>query len=133
MTSSLFLSFFFSSRRRHTRYWRDWSSDVCSSDLGEGDRRERHRLLVLAAPGRQLVLHLDERLREARDVAVAEDAENAREQRDFLAVEDGPLRDEVAHERLRRGEADRLHGPCPSPSIVRSWRAQGIPALVPTI
>src|SRR3712207_9403117 len=31
---------FFSSRRRHTRYWRDWSSDVCSSDLrvaGGGD------------------------------------------------------------------------------------------------
>src|SRR5258707_1804987 len=27
------LIFFFSSRRRHTRYWRDWSSDVCSSDL----------------------------------------------------------------------------------------------------
>src|SRR3712207_730700 len=27
--------FFFSSRRRHTRYWRDWSSDVCSSDLGQ--------------------------------------------------------------------------------------------------
>src|SRR5258707_7363737 len=25
--------FFFPSRRRHTRYWRDWSSDVCSSDL----------------------------------------------------------------------------------------------------
>src|SRR3712207_607126 len=28
-----FCFFFFSSRRRHTRYWRDWSSDVCSSDL----------------------------------------------------------------------------------------------------
>src|SRR3712207_7615672 len=28
-----FRCFFFSSRRRHTRYWRDWSSDVCSSDL----------------------------------------------------------------------------------------------------
>src|SRR5215203_4526166 len=27
------VAFFFSSRRRHTRYWRDWSSDVCSSDL----------------------------------------------------------------------------------------------------
>src|SRR5437762_2967558 len=26
--------FFFSSRRRHTRYIGDWSSDVCSSDLG---------------------------------------------------------------------------------------------------
>src|SRR3712207_1688135 len=30
----LYFFFFFSSRRRHTRYWRDWSSDVCSSDLG---------------------------------------------------------------------------------------------------
>src|SRR5215470_19340549 len=27
-------SFFFSSRRQHTRCYRDWSSDVCSSDLG---------------------------------------------------------------------------------------------------
>src|SRR6266487_5445987 len=30
----LFLFFFFSSRRRHTRWTGDWSSDVCSSDLG---------------------------------------------------------------------------------------------------
>src|SRR5690606_39507059 len=29
----LVLFFFFSSRRRHTRFSRDWSSDVCSSDL----------------------------------------------------------------------------------------------------
>src|SRR5207247_7955892 len=29
--------FFFSSRRRHTRSTRDWSSDVCSSDLDECD------------------------------------------------------------------------------------------------
>src|SRR2546422_7406524 len=29
-----FFFFFFSSRRRHTRCSRDWSSDVCSSDLG---------------------------------------------------------------------------------------------------
>src|SRR5690606_39952142 len=28
--------FFFSSRRRHTRFSRDWSSDVCSSDLRGG-------------------------------------------------------------------------------------------------
>src|SRR5690606_40910003 len=33
------LLFFFSSRRRHTRFSRDWSSDVCSSDLHPGDRR----------------------------------------------------------------------------------------------
>src|SRR5690606_16821189 len=31
--NELFLGFLFSSRRRHTRFSRDWSSDVCSSDL----------------------------------------------------------------------------------------------------
>src|SRR5215469_4879466 len=31
-----FVFFFFSSRRRHTRSLRDWSSDVCSSDLARG-------------------------------------------------------------------------------------------------
>src|SRR5438128_8866445 len=31
----LFFFFFFSSRRRHTRCYRDWSSDVCSSDLAQ--------------------------------------------------------------------------------------------------
>src|SRR5690606_40309694 len=30
---SMCVFFFFSSRRRHTRFSRDWSSDVCSSDL----------------------------------------------------------------------------------------------------
>src|SRR3989454_2809563 len=33
MFAHLFLFFFFSSRRRHTRLQGDWSSDVCSSDL----------------------------------------------------------------------------------------------------
>src|SRR5690606_40729789 len=32
------LIFFFSSRRRHTRFSRDWSSDVCSSDLAARPR-----------------------------------------------------------------------------------------------
>src|SRR5690606_40219223 len=32
--------FFFSSRRRHTRFSRDWSSDVCSSDLA-AERRQQ--------------------------------------------------------------------------------------------
>src|SRR2546430_15184465 len=31
------LRFFFSSRRRHTRFDCDWSSDVCSSDVGVGN------------------------------------------------------------------------------------------------
>src|SRR5690625_5379738 len=38
------LDFFFSSRRRHTRWPRDWSSDVCSSDLvEEPDGAGHHR------------------------------------------------------------------------------------------
>src|SRR5256885_5644702 len=35
-SSSEAVSFFFSSRRRHTRLQGDWSSDVCSSDLFVG-------------------------------------------------------------------------------------------------
>src|SRR5215213_9653501 len=35
LTLFIYLFFFFSSRRRHTRLVSDWSSDVCSSDLGE--------------------------------------------------------------------------------------------------
>src|SRR5690606_40664929 len=41
----LCLFFFFSSRRRHTRFSRDWSSDVCSSDLG---LIREHRELLLS-------------------------------------------------------------------------------------
>src|SRR5437762_12991614 len=37
------MCFFFSSRRRHTRYIGDWSSDVCSSDLELNQRRDVHR------------------------------------------------------------------------------------------
>src|SRR5258707_9508956 len=60
---------FVSSRRRHTRYWRDWSSDVCSSDLvldrrgsrrGAGCREGRgahrdHLHLVAGAHGLQRI------------------------------------------------------------------------------
>src|SRR5713226_787362 len=43
-----FFFFFFSSRRRHTRWTGDWSSDVCSSDLGVPGLAER------GWPGRRL-------------------------------------------------------------------------------
>src|SRR3712207_8042017 len=42
--------FFFSSRRRHTRYWRDWSSDVCSSELA-GTKGQSLATVGRAAPG----------------------------------------------------------------------------------
>src|SRR5256885_3075463 len=52
---SVFLFFFFSSRRRHTRLQGDWSSDVCSSDLNAVERGlERFgKLLMLHADGGQ--------------------------------------------------------------------------------
>src|SRR5689334_23776148 len=40
--------FFFSSRRRHTRWNCDWSSDVCSSDLP--DRLEQAKYFLLVDP-----------------------------------------------------------------------------------
>src|SRR5215469_7110586 len=43
--------FFFSSRRRHTSSLRDWSSDVCSSDLGTLRQPGRQRLHVPAVRG----------------------------------------------------------------------------------
>src|SRR5882757_9699874 len=46
--------FFFSSRRRHTRYWRDWSSDVCSSDLADLVAGHRHGLLGVCL-GQELI------------------------------------------------------------------------------
>src|SRR2546421_62587 len=53
--------FFFSSRRRHTRSDRDWSSDVCSSDLAlEEARRRTAQVLANVATG---VIALDDGLR----------------------------------------------------------------------
>src|SRR3989337_2669277 len=60
MGSLLFV--FFSSRRRHTRCYRDWSSDVCSSDLFDNSfARPHHRWPVPSERvQRQIHLLLDE-------------------------------------------------------------------------
>src|SRR5258707_3604240 len=52
--------FFFSSRRRHTRYWRDWSSDVCSSDLPAVKTQEElyRRVWGLGAAGIEVPLKI---------------------------------------------------------------------------
>src|SRR3954462_13058313 len=52
------LSFFFSSRRRHTILSRDWSSDVCSSDLGLTDGTQHGPgLRVCLGPSGEILLH----------------------------------------------------------------------------
>src|SRR3712207_4584450 len=94
--------FFFSSRRRHTRYWRDWSSDVCSSDLVQ------RRVLVA---GRRLHrrddLARDAQLREVAEARLAVAAVVA----DRLVEPDQALLDEVVRvaadqEVRRRLQAD---------------------------
>src|SRR5439155_13725855 len=63
--------FFFSSRRRHTRWPRDWSSDVCSCDLFEQDgehlsQASREILLTLALGYQVNVRLLGQRSEERR-------------------------------------------------------------------
>src|SRR5205809_7901269 len=51
-------SFFFSSRRRHTRCSRDWSSDVCSSDLTAAELRRLTRERIGLPEGEGFELEL---------------------------------------------------------------------------
>src|SRR5437764_15230485 len=46
-----YIFFFFSSRRRHTRYIGDWSSDVCSSDLAAARLRVVSSLSCVSCAG----------------------------------------------------------------------------------
>src|SRR5215475_6343212 len=61
--------FFFSSRRRHTRFSRDWSSDVCSSDLPRihGDCEDRVGTTQLEAVQEPKYWHLKTVLIDALD------------------------------------------------------------------
>src|SRR5712675_2839739 len=80
--------FFFSSRRRHTRCSRDWSSDVCSSDL---------------SPPATLAIE-----RECERDAVRPNAEEVmlRTEPEF----DGIVRWPIGGERVPRGRLDRFDG-----------------------
>src|SRR5690625_7348886 len=49
--------FFFSSRRRHTRWPRDWSSDVCSSDLVLAVAQDQQVLVGVDGGGLEQVQH----------------------------------------------------------------------------
>ena len=68
----VFLVFFFSSRRRHTRCSRDWSSDVCSSDLKQIATRRQDT----AHPAHLLVVHQLGLVTPAAVAAVVEEVTN---------------------------------------------------------
>src|SRR5438067_8241272 len=93
----IFLFFFFSSRRRHTRSKRDWSSDVCSSDLPA-----QQKIAVITWPPRRVY-------QDSRDQITTEDKEKVdahpsglheicREQRDVR-------RRQVKHQHPQNGDA----------------------------
>src|SRR5256885_7038214 len=71
------VSFFFSSRRRHTRLQGDWSSDVCSSDLGaDGVLLGRAWAYALAARGEAGVAAMLAIIKEELEVAMALTGQN---------------------------------------------------------
>src|SRR3712207_7857558 len=73
------LYFFFSSRRRHTGYWRDWSSDVCSSDLQVvGEAGDGARAVELAETLRPDLVILDVKMPVLDGIAAAERSEERR-------------------------------------------------------
>src|SRR3712207_7119003 len=90
---------FFSSRRRHTRYWRDWSSDVCSSDLREV------AVLVAQQKAHLQPVHefgqLDEGRQELRGITA--EVLGDRQQMEF-----------PSHERFERSEERRVGKECRS-------------------
>src|SRR5215208_7907201 len=109
--------FFFSSRRRHTRWPRDWSSDVCSSDLAidAAAHRDRDASRLRGGPEDR-----PERVRERVDrELVAPDGRRLQQRQPFerplepfrLGADDPLALDGQAHERpaaVARGVANRF-------------------------
>src|SRR5437870_6515346 len=72
--------FFFSSRRRHTRWPRDWSSDVCSSDLEER-KQPQHAERVCRLQSQLLVMQTLQPIIHLSSVKLAEETLALCEQR----------------------------------------------------
>src|SRR6266542_7068845 len=97
------LGFFFSSGRRHTSCYRDWSSDVCSSDL------------VAAELADFFVLSSDDPLHEdphqiAAQIAAGAEARNRRQGQDYLIEVDRAAAIRTLLRRAWRGDTVLLAG-----------------------
>src|SRR6266567_5252532 len=87
--------FFFSSRRRHTRFDCDWSSDVCSSDLGS--ECDWGKVLVFDPPGRLvLTWQLNAEFQYDPDLARASEVEV------LFTEENGETRVDFEHRHIER-------------------------------
>src|SRR5438067_9766675 len=89
--SFLFFFFFFSSRRRHTRSKRDWSSDVCSSDLSAENDPDQPFALLHSGRSKNQVAQQLRRFRQSHERTV-------------------PLLDHLVRSRQRRRSEERRVG-----------------------
>src|SRR5256886_13611775 len=103
--------FFFSSRRRHTRFDCDWSSDVCSSDLVMQRHRRGTVYAMLPTDPDLIRLH-------TAAVALARSMRAEPDARRFVEGLSPHLREMIPHDRLLLIPADET--PVPSPG---SWLA----------
>src|SRR5947209_9030319 len=107
---TLYQAFVFSSRRQHTSYWRDWSSDVCSSDL-------RASFTGTRPPGPSRRIELPS-IEPTADGYVGFTTTTAQQFRDFLVLVERPdlLDDpELASADGRAARRDEMT------EIIRSW------------
>src|SRR5690606_42027609 len=90
--------FFFSSRRRHTRFSRDWSSDVCSSDLSFA--WQLAKLLQVSSAG---------------ETRVKSDSNEDKAGSTWIALPPGPHYNKISHRpRRARSEERRVGKECRS-------------------
>src|SRR5690349_6960339 len=107
-SSTAWWLFFFSSRRRHTRSLRDWSSDVCSSDLmawrnRSSRRRSRWRSTAEARP-RSSARGPSSRARSSRPAIRSEERRVGKECRSRWSPDDSKKKEEGQE---RAGDAGR--------------------------
>src|SRR5690606_41129854 len=102
------ICFFFSSRRRHTRFSRDWSSDVCSSDL-------RVRVASAGVEGRQasILVAVDDLAYETASAMFG-----VQRYRQLIAISRDQVRD---LKEIERSEERRVGTEWRAPSGTRAW------------
>src|SRR6266496_5431278 len=105
--AGLFCFFFFSSRRRHTSSLRDWSSDVCSSDLVAKLPKQRQNLFFSATMPREIAELAREILRDPVRIAVSPAAPTAERIEQRIVHLDGAAKPAVLAEILRGEPIER--------------------------